>query len=166
MSIIIQPAAIPSLNIVTKQKSLLDLIGPEYNYSSKKIEPGNYYSRVVSIPCIQKPKNDFSFSFNNCEDTDLTMPDETIEDKYKRLLICCDQPNESGQDEDDIDKKIANIKSEIKSINKLINKNINGTKFMMAILDETGLEKKDIDLINTSNELLKEFTKSPITEAL
>lgn len=167
MDIVIQPAAIPSLNVVTQQKSLLDLIGPEYNYTSAKISTdiGNYDSRNVSIPCTQKPKNDFSYSFNNCKD-DLSMPDETTEDRYKRLLICCNKPSESGEDED-IDKQIANIKAEIKYIGKLINKNMSGTRFMMVVLDQLTLDEADLKLINASNKILQEFiTDSPSTEAL
>jgi hypothetical protein len=166
MDIVIQPAIIPSVTVVTRNKSLLDLIGPEYNYTSKKID--DYVSRNVSIPCIKQPKRDFSYSFNNCKD-ELSMPDETIQDKYKRLVICCNKSSESGEDED-IDTKIANLKAELESIHKLINKNIDRTYFMINFLDRTNslslLEESDMTLITESNDILKDFLEETLGETL
>jgi hypothetical protein len=94
------------------------------------------------------------------------MPEETEKDKYKRLVICCNKKNESSPEDEDIDKKIANIKAEIKSIDKLISKNIHGTKFMINLLQSAELEESEIDLITRSTAILEEFLESNETELL
>jgi hypothetical protein len=167
MSITIPETVVPNVSAFTIQKTLFELIAPDYNYTVTEKENGDdkYLSRNINFPCVKKQENVFAHVFNNCTD-DLKMEKETDESRYNRLLITRNQSNPASDDDVDIDKKIAQIKKEIKDINNITNTRISYNRYMIYKIGSITFEKEDEELNLKINKILNEFSESEYTKNL
>jgi hypothetical protein len=104
-------------------------------------------------------KNAFNEITNDCiPDIPFKYVEDTV-DKYIRILVNCQEPEEASPEEDDIDKMIEKISNEIKFQSKIIQKINSARLALFASLegDYRKLDANDVELLKKSNDLILEY---------
>jgi len=162
-----------------KQKpSLMQKITGAFKAGGKK---NQIISRNVDYIEVNNKKNNFSTIINDCVEKKKYIPPEdtyNLINKYNKLMICCKEEEEDGEDED-IDAMLIKIKESIKNYKGKISKNSQRTFFLTTTIyknyTKNGLNEADFikakydelnvtDFMNKCNTLLKRL--EPVDTAL
>jgi hypothetical protein len=160
-----------------KQKTLIQKITGAFKAGGKK---NQIISRNVDYIEVNNKKNNFSTIINDCVEKKKYIPPEdtyNLINKYNKLMICCKEEEEDGEDED-IDAMLIKIKESIKNYKGKISKNSQRTFFLTTTIYKNyknGSTEADFikakydelnvtDFMNKCNTLLKRL--EPVDTAL
>jgi hypothetical protein len=115
---------------------------------------------------IKKEKNLSSYDliFNDCKNFDINY-DESLEEKYNRIIYKKIEPSEA--EDEDVDSLTKNIILEIKKINNNIKMKHVKTLCIESFLNEkTTFVGDDADILNKCDEIFKKFLDNSVTKDL
>ncbi len=154
MKWVVRPACVvPSITAIAKDASLREqLIDPDYSYRVTNGGDGGatFVQRRVSVVPESKPHSFFD-AMNHCRN-ELTMPAETAEKTYARLLLRYDEPHPEDGGEETIDEKIDRIVRELDEIDASKTRSIRRS---LAFSSDATLDAEDANLLQSANEKIR-----------
>jgi uncharacterized protein YtpQ (UPF0354 family) len=152
-----------------------NLFKPEYydckeitatSLTSKKTNtPRKIISRDADFSIKEKKKEAFNYISDDCT------PDIKVEysmdavDKYLSLLVCCHEPTETSEEEEDIDKMIQNMLDEINRRSLFINKIYSARMNYNESLNRNPFSQEDLTILSEcNNNILSCFSQVKLSD--